>query len=112
MEAKIDLKIDDILINKKLDVIIKLLLKIIRKEENIMATLDEVLAAVTEERTVVDGVSALLDQLKLMLDEALARELTPAQQAKVDAIFAAAQGNKTELATALLDHTPQAPPVP
>jgi len=110
MEAKIDLKIDDVLINKKLDVIIKLLLKIIRKEEVIMATLDEVLIVISDERTVVDGIATLLDQLKIMLDEALAKELTPEQQAKVDAIFAAAQGNKTDLATALLEHTPQAPP--
>jgi hypothetical protein len=99
-------------IEAKLDHIVNLLHFLIRKEISIMATLQETLDKVTEQTTVVDGLSALTYQIKAMLDAALSKELTPEQQAKVDAIFAGLQANNDKAAKALLDNTPQAPPVP
>lgn len=73
-----------------------------------MATLDETLASVTENETVGDSVVALLTSLKARLDEALSgTTLPPSVQAKVDAIFAASEADKTKLQEAILANTPQ-----
>ena len=76
----------------RLDRILKLL-------EQIMATLDQVLADVTAETTAIAGVSDLIKGLKQQLADALSgTTLPPATQAKVDAIFAAAETNKQAIA--------------
>jgi len=90
-------------VNQKLDFILQTL-------ERIMATLDEVLADVTDESTQIAGISTLIAGLKQQLADALAgTTLPPATQAKVDAIFAQAEKNKTDIATALAANTPAAP---
>lgn len=70
-------------------------------EKRLMATLDETLAAVTEEGTKDDSIIALLAGIKAQLDEVLAGGLTAANQAKVDAIFAAATANSGKIQTAI-----------
>jgi Spy/CpxP family protein refolding chaperone len=100
--------LDSKLVSRKLDEVLKIVREILRKEDLIMATLDEGLAAVTEATTVVEGLSTLVYAIKAQLDQALAGVLTPEQQAKVDAVFAGVQGIKAKAAQALLDNTPQA----
>lgn len=73
------------------------------------ATLDTLLQAVQDESTIEDSVIALLVSIKTQLDAALSAELTPAAQAKVDAIFAALEANKTKLSDAVTANTPTAP---
>ena len=82
---------------------------ILNKLEKIMASLDETLAAVQQESTVDDSIIALLTGLKAQLDAAIAGGLTPAAQAKVDAIFAAAQANSAKVSDAVTANTPAAP---
>lgn len=93
----------------KLDKIIELL-QAINQEGVIMAhTLDEVLQTVTDESTVADSLVALVSGLKTQLDSVLAGNLTPAQQAQVDSIFAAATSNKDKLEAAVVANSPSAP---
>lgn len=82
-------------------------------QEAIMATLDQVLADVTDESTRLDSISALIDGLKTQLAAALAgTTLPPATQAKVDAIFAAAEANKGKIDVALNANVPAPTPAP
>jgi len=83
------------------------------KVNKIMATLDEVLADVTEESTAIDSVSALIAGLQQQLKDALAGATIPANvQTKIDAVFAQAEANKGKLAAALAANVPPAPAVP
>ncbi len=75
-------------------------------------TLDDVLADVTDEKTQIDSLAALTTGLKAQLDAVLAGALTPAQQAKVDAIFTAVDANKAAVVTAINANTPAATPAP
>jgi hypothetical protein len=80
--------------------------RILANQEKMMATLDEVLAGVTEENTKVDSLLALLAGIKQQLDDALASPgagtiLPPDVQAKVDAIFAAVTDAKTKVQAAI-----------
>lgn len=75
-----------------------------------MATLDEVLALVTDEDTKLDSVIALIDGLKQQLDDALAGiTLPPAVQAKVDEIFSRATTNAAKIVDALDTTNPPTP---
>lgn len=70
--------------------------------ETMMPTLDEVLAKVTEESTKIDSLATLTAGLKQQLADALADvNLTPEQQAKVDAIFAGITGNEQKVVDAI-----------
>ena len=83
------------------------LAQLIRQEgATIMATLDQVLATVTEETTIIESIGALIQGLK---DQIANAGLTAADQAKVDQIFATAEANKAALATAVVANTPAAP---
>ncbi len=83
---------------------------LIKQGDLIMATLQEVLDDVTSERTVIDSVLTLITGLQQQLADALAGvNLTPAQQAAVDAVFAKVEENKTALGTALTANTPPTP---
>ncbi len=97
-------------VDEKLNSVLHLLKEIQRKEVIMMATLDEALAKVTEQTTVDQSLITLTGQIKTMLDAALAGALSPAQQAKVDAIFSGVQNNMSAVSKAVLDNTPQAPP--
>lgn len=72
-------------------------------------TLDQVLASVTDESTIDDSIITLLTGIKTQLDAALAGGLSPANQAKVDAIFAAAEANKAKVSAAITANTSAAP---
>lgn len=72
------------------------------KGDSIMATLDQILADVTDQSTKLDSIAALIAGLKQQIADALAGvTLPPAVQAKVDAIFTAAEGNSAKIQTAL-----------
>lgn len=76
------------------------------KTNKIMATLDEVLAGVAQETTLDDSIIALLTGIKTQLEEALSGEnLSPAAQAKVDAVFAAVSANNAKVAAAIEANT-------
>jgi hypothetical protein len=79
---------------------------ILRNQGVEMASLDETLAAVTAESTVDDSIIALLTGLAAQIK---AGGLAPADQAKVDAIFAAAQSNSAKVTAAVTANTPAAP---
>ena len=71
-----------------------------------MATLDDIATDMTEETTSIDGLSVLLSGLKQQLADTLSgANLPPAIQAKVDAVFAQAEANKSKLADALAANT-------
>lgn len=72
-----------------------------------MSTLDETLAAVTDESTKDDSIIALLAGLAAQI---AAGGLTPADQAKVDAIFAQATSNAAKISAAITANTPPTPP--
>jgi hypothetical protein len=75
---------------------------ILRKQEIIMATIDQVLADVTDEGTSLAKISTLISGLQTQLAAALASLVIPADvQAKIDAVFAQAELNKAAIATAL-----------
>lgn len=83
--------------------------RILRNQETIMATLDQVLSDVTDESTQLDSLSTLITGLKQQLADALSGINLPAPvQAKVDAIFTQAEANRDKLATALNANTPAA----
>jgi len=75
-------------------------------ENRIMASLDETLAAVTAESTVDDSIIALLQGLAAQI---AAGGLSPADQAKVDAIFSQATANAAKVSAAVTANTPPAP---
>lgn len=67
-----------------------------------MANLDQVLQDVTDESTATLLIAVLIAGLKQQVADALAGTTLPAAtQAKVDAIFAAAETNKSKIAAAL-----------
>ena len=80
--------------------------------ENIMATLDELLTAVTENSSVDDSIITLLEGIAAQLKDALSGAvLPPVVQAKVDAVFAAIKADTQKVTDAITANTPQAPPV-
>jgi hypothetical protein len=89
-------------VERKLDFIISLL-------EKIMASLDQTLAVVTTASTVDDSIIALLQGLNAQIT---AGGLSPADQAKVDAIFSQATANNTKITAAVLANTPTPVPNP
>jgi len=89
-------------IQKQLDKMELLLISILKKEISIMATLDEVLAKVTEESGDIDSLIALMAGIKQQLADALAGvTLPPAVQEKIDAVFAGVQSNIDKVVTAI-----------
>lgn len=76
-------------------------------------TLDDILADTTAEGTEVQSLATLTAGIKAQLDQALSgASLTPAQQAKVNQIFANIEANKGALATAITANTPSNPTPP
>lgn len=76
-----------------------------------MATIDDLVAAVTKETTDVDSLLALIGGLKQQLMDALAKvgQLTPEQQAAIDGVFAQLSANDQRVADALAANVPPAP---
>lgn len=71
-------------------------------QEKSMATLDEILSDVTDETSMIDGLGTMIAGLRQQVADAVAKTgLSTDDQAKIDAIFAAAEANKARIATAL-----------
>ena len=82
---------------------------LIRKVEQMSATLDQVLQDVQDESTVADSLVALFDGIQQQLKDALAGSgISSSTQAKIDAIFAGVEANKAKLAAAVTANTPVA----
>jgi molybdopterin-guanine dinucleotide biosynthesis protein A len=82
---------------------------VLQKETQMANTLDSVLADVQTETTLIGSLSTLTSGLKAQLDAVLAGNLTAAQQAQVDAIFAAVESNKQAVTDAITANTSAAP---
>ncbi len=94
---------------ERLSRIERLIISVLKGERILMASLDEVIDDVTAEGTQIDGLTTLTAGIKAQLDAALAGALTPAQQAKIDAIFAGVEANKQKVVDAINANTPAAP---
>lgn len=76
-----------------------------------MASLDELLALVRENNTMIDGLNTLLDGLRQQVLDILSGAAIPAPiQAKVDAVFAEAIDQRAKLTEVITENTPQAGP--
>jgi uncharacterized protein YoxC len=91
----------------RLDQILQQMRSITAQQESLMATLDQILDKVTAEQTSIDSLAMFIDGLKKQLSDALAGvNLTPAVQAKVDAIFAGVAANEAKVVAALDANVP------
>ncbi len=82
-------------------------------QENMMASIDDVIADVTAETTTIASLDTAIKGIQSMLAAALAgTTVPPAVQAKIDSVFATVEANKGALATALTDSVPPAPTGP
>ena len=80
-------------------------------KEAIMASIDDIIADVTEETTTIGSLDTAIKGLQQMLADALANEtIPPAVQAKIDSVFATVEANKAALAQAMTDSVPPSPP--
>lgn len=95
--------------DSKLDAILHKLIQLSQQGDKIMASLDEVLADVTDESTRIDSLSTLVAGIKKQLDDILAGQLPPAVQAKVDAVFAGVEANKGKVQAAIDANTAPTP---
>ncbi len=96
-------------LERKVDTLLLLARHLVKEERKMAAKLDDLLADVTAEGTALDSVKALIQGLKDQLANA---GLSPADQAKVDAIMAQLQSNDQKIADALAANVPPAPPAP
>lgn len=82
----------------------------IHNQEVTLAKLDDVLAAVRAEKTLIDSVGALVTGLRDKLAAALANTALPADvQAEIDTIFTEASSNRDALAAAITEPAAPAP---
>ena len=91
----------------KLDRIISLLNIIITKEVEIMATLEDLITATAQQKTVLDSLATYVHGLQDQIAAAVTG-LTPTQQAQLDAVFTAVNANTQEAADAMVVNTPNA----
>jgi hypothetical protein len=73
--------------------------------EQVMHTLEETLALVTDQKTRIDSLVALTTDLHQKVIDALGASLTPSQQMRVDAIFDAVKNNADEVDAAITANT-------
>lgn len=91
-------------IESKLDRAIELLLGLRAQGNEVMAKIDELLADVQAESTLIDGIGTLIQGLKDQITAA------NGDAAKIEEAFAVAEQNKAKLAAALTANTSEAPP--
>src|SRR5690242_20172792 len=89
-------------LNTSLRSIYALLKSILRKDIHMAKTLDDVLADVAAENTVIDSLEALTKSIAEQLKAA------GGDQAKIDAIADALESKTAEIAQAVTDNTPSA----
>jgi TolA-binding protein len=83
----------------------------IRMEAQMAQTLDDILADISDLGSKEDGLVTLIHGLKDQIAAAIPPgTLTPEQQSKVDAIFAAVEQRKQAVQAALDENTPPSPP--
>ncbi len=75
-----------------------------KMERKIMVTLDDIVADVTEEKSVIQGAVTLLGQLSQMIKDA------GTDPVKLQAVKDLIDSNKADLAAAVVANTPAAPP--
>jgi hypothetical protein len=98
---------DDSAIAQKLDRIAAALTQL---GTDIMATLEQILADVTDESTRIDSLVALLNGIEQQLKDLLTGVVIPSQvQAKIDALFDGVEANKAKVQAAIDANTPPAP---
>lgn len=75
-----------------------------------MVDLDAVLQSVSDEDTLIDSVIALLNGVEQQLKDALAgTTISPAVQAKIDAVFDKVEAQKAKVNAAIVANTPIPP---
>lgn len=75
-----------------------------------MANIDDLITAVAAEKTADDSLIALVNSLEAQVAAALGTTvISPADQIKLDAVFAGATDNAAEVNAALAANTPAAP---
>lgn len=82
--------------------------QILQKDDQIMATIDDLKAAVAAETSVEQSVIALLGNLAQQLKDAIAAN----DPAALDAVVASVEANTKALSDAVAANTPAAPPAP
>src|SRR5258708_29817391 len=92
-------------INQKLDQILNLLIHVIYKENYIMATIQDVSAAVAAESSVDDSIITLLNGIVQQLKDAQAS----GDPAALDVIVAGIQANTKKIQDAVTANTPVTP---
>ena len=104
VSAELEAKIDKIVANT-----VSIMHMLPMMEGKLMASLDEILADVTEETTTIASVQTLLDGLQKQIADALSGVvIAPTVQAKIDAVFSGVEANKAALAAAIAASTPAA----
>lgn len=71
--------------------------------ENLMATLDQIIAKVAAQTTQIDSLNTFTEGLAQQIKDL---KLNQADQAKIDALFAAVEKNDQRLADAMTENTP------
>jgi len=93
------------LFNTKLDLILNLLIHVISKENFIMATIQDVSAAVAAESSVDDSIIALLNSIVQQLKDAQASN----DPAALDVVIAGITANTKKIQDAVTANTPVTP---
>jgi len=91
----------------KLDHIISLLNRIITQERQIMATLEDLIAATARQKTVLDSLVVFVQGLQAQIANAVT-DLTAEQQAQLDQVFTDVNANTQAVADAMVVNTPAA----
>lgn len=82
---------------------------VLKKEDTIMASIDDVAADVNGETSLIASVSTLMSGLQAQIAAALSGTTLPkAVQDKIDAVFNTAESNKAALTAAIVANTPAA----
>ena len=93
------------LFNNKLDLLLNLLIQVIRKENYIMATIQDINAAIAAESSVDDSIIALLNGIVQQLKDAQASN----DPAAIDVVIAGITANTKKIQDAVTANTPVTP---
>lgn len=85
-----------------------------KQQKETMATLADIEKDVKDQKTLVDGLSALIDGLRQQIVDILSgANLPPDVQARIDGVFAGMEENKAKMTTALQSGVgPEKPVIP